>query len=471
VLRAGWGVVYGFTADVGGSAALSAVNSAGGINSYINISAPGALPQPRWPVFDSGIYPQPGTVTSAPQALDRNAGRPPRQNQWSIGLQRELSTNLVVEAAYVGNRGVWWPSSGIGFGANLAYVNQVSPKTFAALGLDPYHNPNDNLLLSQSINSAAVVSRVGNVSPYTGFPANQTLLNALRPFPQFSASGAGGTALGATNAPTGDTWYDSLQAKVTKRFSRGLQATGTFTWSKSLISTRENFWDPASSSKTFQTTDQPFLFNANILYTVPKLFASHGVLSWAVRDWQIGTFLQYGSGFPLTPPNSVQPNNLTANNGSTTANYQRRIPGKPLYLKNPNCGCINPYYDQVFNADAWTNPAPGTFGASALWGDFRSVRRPQENFNFGRNFRFKERFNLHIRAEFVNIFNRTYLGNPSTTLNLGNPVTRSSNGLLTAGFGVINATGAIPSTPSNGNFNTTLGGLPRTGTLIARFTF
>jgi len=33
------------------------------------------------------------------------------------------------------------------------------------------------------------------------------------------------------------------------------------------------------------------------------------------------------------------------------------------------------------------------------------------------------------------------------------------------------SSGAIPSAPSNGNYNTALGGLPRTGTVIARFTF
>jgi hypothetical protein len=478
VLRAGWGVVYGFTADVAGSAATSAINGTNAPGAYTNILAPGALPQPRWPVYNPSLYPQPGTVSSAPQALDRNAGRPPRQNQWSLGLQREIRTNLVVEAAYVGNRGVWWSSSGIGFGANLGYLNEVSPATFQALGLDPYHIPADNALLSGAISSKLVTSRVGNVSPYPGFPASQSLLNALRPFPQFSAvSGGFGppAPLGVTGAPTGDTWYDSLQAKATKRFSHGLQATGTFTWSKALISTRQNFWDPTSSSKTYQNTDQPFLLNANIVYTVPKLFENHSALSWATRDWQVGAFLQYASGLPLTPPNSNTPNPLMANNGGTTANYQIRVPGQPLYLKNPNCGCINPYQDQVLNAAAWTSPpVPGMFGTNALYGDFRAPRRPQENFNIGRNFRVKERYNLQIRAEFVNIFNRTYLGNPSTTLPVGNTLTRNLNGQLIGGFGVINdvvSSGAIPSAPSNGNYNTALGGLPRTGTVIARFTF
>ncbi len=30
----------------------------------------------------------------------------------------------------------------------------------------------------------------------------------------------------------GKTWYDSMQVKVTKRYSHGLQAHGNFTWAK-----------------------------------------------------------------------------------------------------------------------------------------------------------------------------------------------------------------------------------------------
>ena len=94
----------------------------------------------------------------------------------------------------------------------------------------------------------------------------------------------------------------------------------------------------------------------------------------------------------------------------------------------------------------------GLFGTNALYGDFRAPRRPQENFNIGRKFRIKERYSLQIRAEFVNIFNRPFLGNPSTTLPVGNSLTRNPNGQLIGGFGVINdavSAGAIPTPPSN----------------------
>jgi len=126
----------------------------------------------------------------------------------------------------------------------------------------------------------------------------------------------------------------------------------------------------------------------------------------------IGAFLQYGSGLALTPPAATNTNYI---GGSE----QFRVPGQPLYLKNLNCGCINPYTDVVLNPAAWSNPTNGAFGPATgtYYDDFRSARRPQENFNFGRTFRFgaERRFGLQIRAEFVNIFNRLQIGNPSTT--------------------------------------------------------
>jgi hypothetical protein len=156
-------------------------------------------------------------------------------------------------------------------------------------------------------------------------------------------------------------------------------------------------------------------------------------------------------------------------NGAT--NYQ--IPtGQPFFTKDLNCHCINPYGDQVLNPAAWTNPATGTWGYNALYSNFRSERRPSESLNIGRNFRIKESMNLQVRAEFVNIFNRTYLGNPST-VNPGAPPIKNGLGQYTSGFGVINATAAVGTATTNPGIPTGISAtqLPRTGTLIARFTF
>ena len=72
-----------------------------------------------------------------------------------------------------------------------------------------------------------------------------------------------------------------------------------------------------------------------------------------------------------------------------------------------NCHCFNPTTTQVLNPAAFTNVPNGQFAANqASIRSFRGPRIPSENANFSRNFRVKERYNLQVRAEFTNIFNR-----------------------------------------------------------------
>jgi len=168
------------------------------------------------------------------------------------------------------------------------------PARFAQFGLSPYTNPAQNLLLSDAISNPAVAPYLNGYVPYAGYSTANTVLNALRAFPQFSN-------LTDATSPTGKTWYDALQIKGTKRMSKGLQVNSTFTYSKSLVLTREDIFNTASSGKSIQATDQPYLFTANILYQTQKYF-SNRFLSAVTRDFQFGAFLQYGSGLPLTRP-------------------------------------------------------------------------------------------------------------------------------------------------------------------------
>jgi len=451
VFRGGWGIAYGFAPDISLQNTADVVNTPTGVNAYLPLNVPGTIPQPTWPNFSVSQTPLAGATTSSFLSyLDPGASRPPRQNQWSVGLQREITRDFVLEGAYVGNRGVWWSGP-------LGYLNQLSPQMLSGYNFSPYTSAADNLLLNDTISNTAVIQRFGNITPYSGYATTNTLLNALRPFPQFSS-------IGVQNSPTGRTFYDSLQMKGTKRLAHGLQVNGTFTWAKSMVGIRPNLFVP--SDKSLEATDQPFLFNANILYTTQKWFANK-IVSNIVRDWGIGAFLQYGSGLPLAPPAATNTNYI---GGSE----QFRVAGQPLYLKNLNCGCINPYFDQVLNPAAWSNPANGTFGPASgtYYGDFRSARRPQENMNLSRTFRFKERMSLQLRGEFVNIFNRTQIGNPSTSAPSAAP--GHISGYLSSGFGVINETIGNYNTAPTYTQNAVVGQLyqlPRTGTLIARFSF
>jgi hypothetical protein len=139
---------------------------------------------------------------------------------------------------------------------------------------------------------------------------------------------------------------------------------------------------------------------------------------------------------------------------STVAN---RVPGEPLFLKDINCHCFDPSNEYVLNPNAWAEPAAGQWGTSAAYyNDYRSFRRPSEQFSLGRTFRFRERMDFEVVAMFFNAFNRTYLNDPDSGNARATP-TRAANGTTTAGFGRINT-------------GTTAFG-PRDGVLNARFRF
>jgi hypothetical protein len=138
----------------------------------------------------------------------------------------------------------------------------------------------------------------------------------------------------------------------------------------------------------------------------------------------------------------------------------------------------NPYYTQVLNPKAWAPcPVNATCAStSVFYKDFRAPRLPSENASIGRHLRVgKEgKYDFFVRAEFVNIFNRTLMPAPTTT-NPQNPAVRGAgNGTIyTSGFGIINAylapNTAFGATTVTGAGVATLQG--RTGTLVARFQF
>ena len=444
---------------------------------------------PQFPLRTaSGVIPPSSPFIS----IDRNAGRPARTFQWSIGLQREVARNLVVEAAYVGNRGVWWTAPVL---ADINY-NALTPQGLLATraygatqGID-VTNAVDRALLTTPISSPAVIARfpllANPSSVYPGFPVTSNLNQALRPYPQWNGVPP------FLGPPLGSTWYDSLQAKVTKRYSRGLDVQGAFTWAKELtngVNSGTGFFTPGMllindvfnrpQQKQISSLSRPFILVISFNYTTPKWQAgSKGfkALSWITRDWTFGGVLRYQSGQVIpTPPSS---NNFLTQLGRGPSNnpaifgggntFENRVPGAPLLLVDPNCHCFNPQTTLALNPKAWTDAAPGTFGtAAAYYNDYRWQRQPSESLSFGRNFPIhNERFKLSIRAEFFNVFNRTFLTIPAVGGFAGvnsNTQPTLTNGAYTAGYGFINMVQASAGASYLEQ--------PRTGQLVARFTF
>jgi len=472
VFRAGFAIVYDSTESnnnaAGGLASSSASNSAPGFGLPVTTLAQGYpagdLP-PVWPNFNPGLYP-----TSAPNPggflgayMDRNAGRPPRQYQWSIGFQREIARDLVVEASYVANRGVWWQAPA------LLNLNAITPARLQSFGLN-INNSTDLALLTDQMSNPAVIAHSFK-APYPGFPSTQLLAQALRPFPQFNGT------IPVYWDPLGKSWYDSLQAKATKRLSHGLFFLATFAWAKSLdLGSEIGEPNPGTTggavvndvfnrnqNKYLSIYDRPFDFVVSVDYTTPRI-SGNRMLSWIARDWTYGAALEYASGTPLQAPFAQSNLNNYLFQGQSFAN---RVPGVPLYTVDLNCHCYDPNKTFVLNPAAWQDPAPGQWGASpAYFSDYRAQRRPRENMNFGRTWRIKERYSFNLRMEFTNIFNRSFWGDPSGTA-LTNAKLQQvylPNGNTSTGFGRVNTT-----TPSA--FNSAYNLQPRQGVLVARFKF
>jgi hypothetical protein len=118
-------------------------------------------------------------------------------------------------------------------------INAVTPQILSAHGFNLGDPATQTLLYGTASGSGALlttpfsavspatVAQYNLKAPYAGFSGNQTVAQALRPFPQFAN-------IPVSADPLGKTWYDSLQTKLTKRLSHGVTVTSTFTWQKSL---------------------------------------------------------------------------------------------------------------------------------------------------------------------------------------------------------------------------------------------
>jgi hypothetical protein len=449
-----------------------------------------------WPDFSAHYPSQVAPGYSPPQSpfisIDRNGGRLPRILQWSLGIQREVAKGLVVDAAYVGNRGVWWTAPLL---ATYNY-NALTPASIQAAGLTTA----DLGLLTTPITSPLVQARFPNLkivtlpsglqvvpSVYPTFPATQQLGQALRPYPQWNGVPP------FLGPPLGDTWYDSLQAKVTKRYSHGLDVQYAFTWQKELANgansdtsyltpnpPRINDVFNYAQNKQISGYSRPLVSILSFNYRTPRLPGDGKGLkaaSWVTKDWVIGAVLRYQSGAVL--PTASSNNNFlnqmqrgVANNpalwgGGTT--FQNLVPGQALFLQDPNCHCFDPTKTLVLNPAAWSDVAAGQYGNSAPYlNNYRWQRQPAESMSFGRIFPIAKEgtINLNVRIEFQNIFNRTFLAapsaaNPTAPLLFTNQFANGATGALSSGFGFVNSV----------NGGGPAGAQPRSGQIVARFSF
>jgi hypothetical protein len=408
VLRGGWGIFYQTLGNGGCGCRLGFSNPitilSDGVNAALNwdggISPPTGFRPP--PVIDPAL----GNFNNV-DVFSEKFGKAPRIRSWSFSLQHEIQ-KFLIDIAYVGNRGKGLNST--------VLVNQV-PVSRLALGS----------LLQRRIDDPAVAA-AGFSKPFASFPNNLTLAQSLRPFPQF-------LDMSERMAGIGRNWYDSLQAKLERRFG-AWQMMAAYTWSKSLgvahyrqifsqnfgtagfnVAAQDNYnyaemkshlpFDLAHVFNVLNTYELPFGRGKRFLNTdrfLPNLLIGH---------WTISSVHQYRSG-PLV---LVQAPANTLGTGVLFTQFKKANVGTGPRRTGIDRGTLDPNNPSTrwFNAAAFA--APGQFelgNAAQYYGDFRQPPVLIDNLSIQKRLKFpigKDRtLDLVYRADAFNLFNRTAFG-------------------------------------------------------------
>jgi hypothetical protein len=429
VLRAGFGISYDYVAGelmvnsadappYGGTEIWAgtfsnpfATNPGGSIYPYsVNKNAP----------FAPG-----GTYIFVPPNL-----KTPETMQWNMVLQRQLGSDWLLSATYVGSET-----------EHLWDSYQVNPAVYI---------PGACAAGQYGLKVAGPCSTVGN--------QNYRRVFALNNYPG-AISAAGVPMFGYVDSfDSGATSsYNGLLLSVQKRFSKGLSSSANYTWShcigdlsigdstgnagQGLANPLNRNYDRSNCQSneiggTF-SADRRQIFNLNIVYQTPKLSNL-----WATRllsDWKFAEIFHYTSAYWISAYLSTD----IALNGDSGNERPVQVLSNPL--------CANPSPSCWINPKAFTSPAPGTLSATGR------NNIPGPSF-FGwdsavsREFPVHEGYRFEIRAEAFNVTNsfRAGISLPS----------------LLAGASGVNT---VYGTPTFGQITSALD--PRILQMAAKFTF
>jgi len=262
----------------------------------------------------------------------------------------------------------------------------------------------------------------------------------------------------------GHSYYNALEAQLSKRMSHGFQVQGVFTWAKSMDTSSasvagDTFGNSISSLDWFDmrlsrglsdfNVDKTIVVNGTWELGTPKNMSAPA--QWALGGWELGVIFTASGGVPFTPtwgtgsdPALTQssddwayPNRLGGSGCSTLTN-----PGNPInYIKTQcfaiptwpgdmaswSANCVGPVYPQCFNlrGNAGRNILIGP-GVTSL--DFSMFKN-----NYIKSI--SERFNIQFRAEIFNILNHPNFAPPVQGVNTdifdGTGTPNPTAGLLT----------------------------------------
>jgi hypothetical protein len=336
VIRAGFGTFYNHQIVGNGITPLSR-------NSPFRLrqtSGPFAATQRPAPSLANAFSGNPSIVPPGIQEDFRTA----YVNQWSIGVQREIAKNLVLDVAYLGSQG-------------------------------------HKLPVSWNINQAVL-------GPGT--------VNSRRRYQGY------GSITGGFISSIGNSNYNGLQVRVERRFSQGFSFLSSYSWSKSIddsqgISTGSDS-SPAfaqdftnlRAERSLSDFDVKHRWGFSTVYDLPSANLRNRVAKAVVAGWQLTGIMSWQSGRPFTV--------LAGNDVSNTGGNADR----PNVVGDWRID--NPTPDRWFNIDAFRTAPAGTFG-NAGRNILRADGLVNLDLGVYRAFKFSERWGIQFRTEFFNIAN------------------------------------------------------------------
>ncbi len=322
--------------------------------------------------------------------------RNPYAARWQFAVQHQLPLTSLLELSYVGNRST-----------RLLATQDLDPIPRQYMSTLPTRDQTTiNLLNSQVANPFYPLLPATNLAATT-----VALSQLLRPFPQFSDI----TAL--ENA--GFSWYHALQARVEKRFSHGLSAQYSFTWSKWMQAISYlNPTDPIPE-KVISDLDRPIRHVLTWIYELPfgpgksMLSSGNKTLTTIVGGWQVQTVFTHQTGQALGFGDAL------LNPGETMADVV-------LPASQRSVG-------EWFNVNAFNHVSSQQLADNivTMSSAFTNVRAPDVNnwdISAIKNTRISERVRAQFSTLFINALNHPQFTAPNTT------PTSSAFGQLTGAY-------------------------------------
>jgi hypothetical protein len=203
--------------------------------------------------------------------------------------------------------------------------------------------------------------------------------------------------------------YHSLEASLSRRFSRGLTFMGSFTFGKLL--------DYYSAQNLGQTPQNPFnerldrarsdedrsrVFSLSFVYEVPFLRNRRSALAYVIGGWSISGLVTAATGLPVFVT-SGQDFSLTG------VGFDRpNLNANPVLSHSTRDAEIA----RFFNTAAFAANFPGQYGTAGR-NLFSGPGLSNTNISLVKSFRIGERLGaLQFRSEFFNLLNQVNFGQP-----------------------------------------------------------